>query len=405
MTIELWVPGRIEFLGKHTDYAGGRSLLCPVDRGFRVTAEPRDDDVVRVTDRRSRESVECTITPDISRPRGHWANYVFTVVRRIARDFPDARIGADIAFESDLPVAAGMSSSSALVVAVYMALAEVNQLSEHSSYRANIGTPEHLAEYIGCIEGGFAFRAFAGDEGVGTLSGCEDQTAMVCGRAGALVQYSFCPVRYETSYPVPPNHDFVIAASGVVAEKTASALEKYNALSRRASAASEAWRRASGRADQTLGDAVVHASADDIRAAIAQSPVDGFTPADLVDRFNQFYVESELIIPEVGRALSRGDLSAVGELVDQSQVGAEGFLDNQIPETIQLARSARELGAVAASAFGAGFGGSVWALTRSADTPDFLRRWQEGYARAFPAHRETARFFVTHAGRPASRVD
>jgi galactokinase len=92
-------------------------------------------------------------------------------------------------------------------------------------------------------------------------------------------------------------------------------------------------------------------------------------------------------------------------LVDQSQVGAEGFLDNQIPETIQLARSARELGAVAASAFGAGFGGSVWALTRSADTPDFLRRWQEGYARAFPAHRETARFFVTHAGRPASRVD
>ena len=24
----LWVPGRIEVLGKHTDYAGGRSLVC-----------------------------------------------------------------------------------------------------------------------------------------------------------------------------------------------------------------------------------------------------------------------------------------------------------------------------------------------------------------------------------------
>jgi galactokinase len=401
--MELWIPGRIEFLGKHTDYAGGRSLLCPVDRGFRVTVESRDDDVVRVTDRRSGESVECTIAPDISRPRGHWANYVFTVVRRIARDFPDAHIGADIAFESDLPVAAGMSSSSALVVAVYMALAEVNQLREHSSYRANIGTPEHLAEYIGCIEGGFAFRAFAGDEGVGTLSGCEDQTAMVCGRAGALVQYSFCPVRYETTYPVPANHDFVIAASGVVAEKTASALEKYNSLSRRAAAAAEAWRRASGRGDRTLGDAVAAADGATIRAAIAGTRVDGFSPGELVDRFDQFYAESEVIIPTVGGALSRGDLTAVGELVDQSQAGVERLLGNQIPETIELARSARELGAVAASAFGAGFGGSVWALTSSADTSDFIRNWQERYARAFPAHRKAARFFVTRAGRPASR--
>ena len=402
--MELWIPGRIEFLGKHTDYAGGRSLLCPVDRGFRVTAEPRDDDVVRVTDRRSGESVECTIAPDISRPRGHWANYVFTVVRRIARDFPDARIGADIAFKSDLPVAAGMSSSSALVVAVYMALAEVNQLHEHTPYRANIGTPEHLAEYIGCIEGGFEFRAFAGDEGVGTLSGCEDQTAMVCGRAGALVQYSFCPVRYESSYPVPSNHDFVIAASGVVAEKTASALEKYNALSRRASAAAEAWRRASGRADRTLGDAVVHASANAIRTAIEQSAVEGFSPAELVDRFNQFHTESEVIIPRAGEALAATDLDALGAMVDASQLAAEELLGNQVPETMTLVRSAREqLGAVAASAFGAGFGGSVWALTRSDDTPDFLKSWKEGYARAFPAHRETARFFVTHAGRPASR--
>src|SRR5262245_55010114 len=392
MTTELWIPGRIEFLGKHTDYAGGRSLLCPVDRGFRVTAEPRDDEVVRVTDRRSGESVECTIAPDISRPRGHWANYVFTVVRRIAPDFPDARIGADITFKSDLPVAAGMSSSTALVVAVYMALAEVNQLREHASYRANIETPEHLAEYIGCIEGGFEFRAFAGDEGVGTLSGCEDQTAMVCGRAGALVQYSFCPVRYETAYPVPPNHDFVIAASGVVAEKTASALEKYNALSRRAAAAAEAWRRASGRADRTLGDAVAAADAATILAVLARTPVEGFSPRELVDRFDQFYTESEVIIPAVGGALSRGNLTTVGALVDQSQEGVERLLGNQIPETIELARSARELGAVAASAFGAGFGGSVWALTPSADTSDFIRNWQDGYARAFPAHRETARF-------------
>src|SRR6185369_2257727 len=45
-----FVPGRIEVLGKHTDYAGGRSLLCAVERGFCIVARPRADAVVRIAD-------------------------------------------------------------------------------------------------------------------------------------------------------------------------------------------------------------------------------------------------------------------------------------------------------------------------------------------------------------------
>ena len=45
-----FVPGRIEFLGKHTDYAGGRCLICALERGFCVVAAARDDDKVRITD-------------------------------------------------------------------------------------------------------------------------------------------------------------------------------------------------------------------------------------------------------------------------------------------------------------------------------------------------------------------
>ncbi len=48
--IRLWVPGRIEVLGKHTDYAGGRSLLAAVERGFCVAAAPRKDAIVHVVD-------------------------------------------------------------------------------------------------------------------------------------------------------------------------------------------------------------------------------------------------------------------------------------------------------------------------------------------------------------------
>ena len=44
------MPGRIEVLGKHTDYAGGRSLTCAAERGFSVAYVPRDDDVLRLVD-------------------------------------------------------------------------------------------------------------------------------------------------------------------------------------------------------------------------------------------------------------------------------------------------------------------------------------------------------------------
>lgn len=402
--MQFWVPGRIEFLGKHTDYAGGRSLLCLTERGIRLSAEPRSDDVVRIHDARTNETVECRFDPELARPRGHWANYPFTVVRRLARDFPDARTGADLSFESDLPPAAGMSSSSALVVSVYTALAAVNDLANHTSYRAAIHAPEDLAEYVGSIEAGARFKSFAGDDGVGTLSGCEDQTAMICGREGELVRYSFCPVRFEMRVALPADHAFVVATSGIVAEKTASALEKYNGLSRRARAAAAAWRQVSGGAEQTVAEAVAAAGGDVVREAIGRGHVDGFSAAELVTRFDQFHEESEVIIPAATRAIEGGDLAELGRLVDRSQRGAETLLGNQIPETVMLARSARELGAAAASAFGAGFGGSVWALVPQTELASFTDRWRAGYVSAFPAHERAAQFFVTRAGPAAGRL-
>ena len=116
----------------------------------------------------------------------------------------------------------------------------------------------------------------------------------------------------------------------------------------------------------------------------------------LLGRVEQFHEERE-IIRNVGDALVRGDLETVGTLVDRSQQNAERWLANQVPETIVLAREARNLGAIAASAFGAGFGGSVYALVHQRDAEAFARRWHEEYLRAFPAHAADAAFFVTCA--------
>ncbi|PYR59360.1 MAG: hypothetical protein DMF91_15025 [Acidobacteria bacterium] len=90
-TRSFFVPGRLEVLGKHTDYAGGRSLLCTVERGICLVAAPRDDDRVRIVDAQDGSTVTCRIDPDVSSSVGDWSNYPFTVVRRVARNFPAAR--------------------------------------------------------------------------------------------------------------------------------------------------------------------------------------------------------------------------------------------------------------------------------------------------------------------------
>lgn len=411
--VRYWVPGRIEVLGKHTDYAGGRSLLCAVERGITMVAAPRADARLRIMDARIMDVTECDITPEMSGAALHWSNYPITVARRIARDFSTLGSvrGADIVFASDLPRAAGVSSSSALIVATFLALADANHLSSLPEFTAHITDNEHLAGYLGAVENGWSFGHLSGDTGVGTLGGSEDHTAILCARPHELVQYTFRPVHFERAVPVPAGYTFAIGVSGVRAEKTGAARERYNRASRSMSVIVDIWRSATGRSEATAAAVITSSPAalDELRAVIARADTagTGFTPQQLLTRLDHFVVESEELIPAASDALARKDLAAFGEIVDRSQGRAERLLENQIDETVELARSARELGAVAASAFGAGFGGSVWALVRADTAEDFLRRWERRHRERFPSapSGDDESFFVTHSGPSAIRID
>ncbi len=398
--VRWFVPGRIEVFGKHTDYAGGRSLLCAVERGICVVAQPRLDRVVRIADATLGLESSLRLSDEQAVPeKGGWTAYPAAVVRRIARDFPGSFVGADIAIASDLPRSAGLSSGSALVVAIFTALAHVNALEEHAAYCANIRSAEDLAGYLGAIENGLSFGTLGGDHGVGTSGGSEDHTAILCCRAGHVSQYSFLPVRREKEVAVPQHWTFVVAASGVTAEKAGGARELYNRLSLAASVVLDVWREKAGGAATTLGQ-VAHepGGSERIREILRQSVHPGFSAGELSSRFEQFLEESEVLVPAAARAFEAADAAALSEIAARSEAGAEHSLRNQIPETIGLVTSARALGAMAASAFGAGFGGSVWALVEREQAEHFRVAWQDDYRRSFPNAAASSEFFATRAG-------
>src|SRR4051812_19702963 len=87
-TLAYQVPGRIEFLGKHTDYCGGRSLVCATENGFVLVASPRSDKILRVINVAGKDDATMSLDPELMPTPGVWANYPMTVARRVARNFP-----------------------------------------------------------------------------------------------------------------------------------------------------------------------------------------------------------------------------------------------------------------------------------------------------------------------------
>ena len=398
----LWVPGRIEVLGKHTDYAGGRSLVTALERGFCVRVAPRRDSTVRALSLEKGTAFETNLKSPVSVPAGRWENYVATVVSRLAMNFERVHRGADIAFASDLPLDAGMSSSAVLVVATFIALSKANDLRSHTIFRGLISSGEELAAYLGSVENGRAFRHLTGgpNGGVGTFGGNQDHTAILCSEPDQVARYAWEPLRREGLLRVPPGFTFALGSSGVHAPKTGSARAKYNRVSLAATKLIELWNRDTGRADPMLGSVLgtVDGAADHLRALAAKARGSDFPASYLKGRLEQFITETYEIIPAASDALQRESVTEFGVVVDHSMRLAESFLGNQVPETVTLQRSARELGAVAASAFGAGFGGAVWALVAVEQADSFLAKWAETYRKKHRKPGKEAVFFLSRAG-------
>ena len=382
-----WVPGRLEVLGKHTDYAGGHTLVCAVPRGFAVVARPRADGVIHVADRRRGQDVTRPQSPAISASYRGWRHYVDVVVSRLARNFPGAPLGADIAIASDLPRASGMSSSSALVIAIAGALARVGDLDRRAEWQENIAGPLEVAGYFACIENGLSFGSLSGDSGVGTHGGSEDHAAILTGVPGRLAAFAFVPMRAIAVVPVPERWRFVLSSCGVPAQKTGTAREAYNRLARGTQVLLDLWNTGSRAAAPSLGAALVNsdtsredaaatspAAVDRLRALVRASTIPDWSPEALERRLDHF-IHEDARISEAVDAFRQTDQERIGRLAEGSQADAETLLGNQIPETSALARTARQLGAFASCSFGAGFGGSVWSLVEHDGADAFARRW------------------------------
>ncbi len=123
-------PGRVNLIGEHTDYNDGFVLPIAIQRQTVAVWGRRRDRLLQFA---SKQADSLIVSVDLSAPlaRGQpaWANYC----RGVAAGLLAAGvklIGADMLFDSDVPLGGGLSSSAALEVATALALLEAAERAQ-----------------------------------------------------------------------------------------------------------------------------------------------------------------------------------------------------------------------------------------------------------------------------------
>jgi len=334
-TLAVTAPGRVNLIGEHIDYAGLSVLPMALQHRVRALVRPRDDRTVRLANTDAAFGPrEYRLDPDAPPwPSGDWGNYVKAATCHLERRHGLLR-GFDAAFTSTLPIASGLSSSSALVVAGALGAAAAAGLE--------VGTLE-LAEELADAE-----------RYVGTRGGGMDQAICLGAVARSASRVEFTPLRL-TPVPVPDEWRFLVASSLVQAEKSAGTREAYNARRHDAERALTVLaEQGEGGADRLSYRTLVAEAEPSRLAELAESIADPV----LRRRFRHVVTEGARVgLAEA--AMRRGDLPGFGALMAASHRSLRDDFEVSCAELDLLVEIAGAAGAAGARLTGAGFGGCV----------------------------------------------
>jgi N-acetylgalactosamine kinase len=223
-------PGRLNLLGRHVDHRGGYTNVVAISEEVVMVCGPREDDLVELhnTARRQFREGRFSIAEQAAAlggadwhqvldnaqtlatvSEGRWVNYFKAAALRLQAHFPDIALqGLNLVTHGTIPMGAGLSSSSALVVGASEALIARNCLPVHAHLEVDL-----------CGEGEWF---------VGTRGGSGDHAAIKFGRRGQVVRFSFLPFRVCGSTAFLPGYEVVVCNSGLQAKKSENARDTFN---------------------------------------------------------------------------------------------------------------------------------------------------------------------------------
>lgn len=359
-------PGRVNLIGEHTDYNEGFVLPVAIDRAIYIAARARADRQVRLVALDMGQRAEFTLDAIVRDEAAMWSNYVRGVALFL-QEAGYALRGLDGVIQGDVPRGAGLSSSAALEMAAALAFAATSGLALDRVQMALIGRR-------------------AENEFVGVQTGIMDQFISALGRRDHALWLDCRSLDYRL-VPLPADVRLVVADSGVRRGLVASA---YN---QRRAECEEGVRRLAERLPSIRALRDVSVAAFEAHKDVLPEPVRR--------RVQHVVYENRRVLDAVA-ALQRGDLAAMGRLMDASHTSLRDLYQVSGPELDALVEIARRVpGCLGARLTGAGFGGCTVNLVEQYAVPAVVAAIERDY----PARTgRTPRVYICRAVDGAGQV-
>jgi galactokinase len=340
-------PGRVNMIGEHTDYNDGYVLPIAIDRSVLVASSRRPDRTVRLRAVDFSEQVVFSLDNIAYDERRRWSNYqrgVAAVLEERGQSLP----GVDVAIASDVPVAAGLSSSAALEVSMAV------------TWQTLVGfdiSRSDLALLCQRAENTF----------VGVNCGIMDQFISALGQENAALLID-CRSLAHRAVSLPSGGVVVVMDTRKQRGLSDSA---YNTR----------------RAECEEGVRLLQPHLPDITALRDVSIADFYNYADTLPenvrkRCRHVIGENQRTLDGV-EALERGDAATFGRLMDASHRSLRDDYEVSCTELDAMVEAAwRAPGVIGARMTGGGFGGCAVALVDEVQAEAFSRQVATEYERA-----------------------
>lgn len=331
-----FTPGRVNLVGEHIDYNGGRVLPLALERGISAGLTPRTDARVRIYSDQFGVMAECSIDDKAS---GEWWDYALGAVA-YAKKSGLIPAGADIAISTNLPLGAGLSSSAALTVGLLKLARDCGGAQM---------TDTNIAILARQVENEF----------IGMPCGIMDQMAVSIANSGQALSLDTKTLEFDL-IDLPEGVHMAVIHSG---HYRRLAEGHYKIRKEECDAVKTHF----GRSDICVITEAELAALSTLDAAVRR-------------RARHCVTEHRRVIGAI-KAIESNDLKGLGELMNESHISMRDDFEMSLPAIDALVDDAVKFGAFGARLTGGGFGGCIVACVAHEN----LGPWTKSLLAAHPS--------------------
>jgi galactokinase len=341
-------PARINIIGEHIDYNGGKVFPAAINKYLYVAIRKRKDTKIIYNDIRFPGTFEFDVNDNfVYDKENNYANYLNGILSQLKAKGYKFDCGFEILMVSNIPAGGGISSSSALECGFAYAVSEtfgfnldritiakLGQMSEHNFMNVNCGIMDQ-------------FIIATGKKNSATLLDCN------------TLEYEYAPLELG-------DYKFVVMNTN---KKRRLADSKYNERRSQCEAALKILQDGGVKIEALCQ--LTPAKWEEVKSLIKDET--------LLKRANHCIYENQRVLSAV-QALKAGNLAELGQLLNQSHASLKNDYEVTGIELDTLAETAqKQEGCLGARMTGAGFGGCGIALVHKDNLEAFVENVQKEY--------------------------